>query len=197
KDSMSGTFEDIDVPPTLVSFAVTTEDVNNIVSREFKKANSQVVVIKLNMDQNGLVDFEELKKNNTKDKELINQGVVLASSTVKHGGIARSISEMAFGNRIGFQFNTEILDRIYKPLYGSIILEIEEGKDLERLLDGLDYSIVGRTMEDEEIRIGKETISLDELIEKWQEPLKDVFPIEEDSKVHTEHIYYEKGVKTS
>ncbi|NLY66435.1 MAG: phosphoribosylformylglycinamidine synthase [Tissierellia bacterium] len=197
KDSMSGTFEDIDVPPTLVSFAVTTEDVNNIVSREFKKANSQVVVIKLNMDQNGLVDFEELKKNYTKVKELINQGVVLASSTVKHGGIARSISEMAFGNRIGFQFNTEILDRIYKPLYGSIILEIEEGKDLERLLDGLDYSIVGRTMEDEEIRIGKETISLDELIEKWQEPLKDVFPIEEDSKVHTEHIYYEKGVKTS
>ena len=197
KDSMSGTFEDIDVPPTLVSFAVTTEDVNNIVSREFKKANSQVVVIKLNMDENGLVDFEELKKNYTKVKELINQGVVLASSTVKHGGIARSISEMAFGNRIGFQFNTEILDRIYKPLYGSIILEIEEGKDLERLLDGLDYSIVGRTMEDEEIRIGKETISLDELIEKWQEPLKDVFPIEEDSKVHTEHIYYEKGVKTS
>ncbi len=197
KDSMSGTFEDIDVPPTLVSFAVTTEDVNNIVSREFKKANSQVVVIKLNMDQNGLVDFEELKKNYTKVKELINQGVVLASSTVKHGGIARSISEMAFGNRIGFQFNTEILDRIYKPLYGSIILEIEEGKDLERLLDGLDYSIVGRTMEDEEIRIGKETISLDELIEKWQEPLKDVFPIEEDSKVNIEHIYYEKGVKTS
>ena len=193
KDSMSGSFEDIDVPPTLVSFAVTTEHIKNIVSREFKRVNSQVVLVKLNMDEKGLVDFEELKKNYSKVKELIDGGHVLASSTIKFGGIARAISEMAFGNKIGFEFNPEILDSIYKPLYGSIILEIEEGKDLESLLAGVDYSILGKTIENEGIRIGKETITLYELIEKWQQPLGDVFPVEEDSKVAIEPIYYGEG----
>ena len=79
----------------------------NIISKEFKKPNSQVVVINLNIDENGLVDFEELKKNYTRIKELVDKGVVLSSSTVKYGGIARSISEMACGNGIGFEFDTK------------------------------------------------------------------------------------------
>lgn len=195
KDSMSGTFGDIDVPPTLVSLAVTTENIKNIVSKEFKKTNSQVIVINLNMDENGLVDFEELKRNYLKVKELINKGLVLSSSIVKFGGIARCISEMAFGNKIGFEFNSVILNRIYKPLYGSIILEMEEGKDLETLLEGVDYSIVGKTIEDKEIRIGEETISLNELIEEWQRPLEDVFPTEENSQDNIKYVYYEKGRK--
>ena len=145
KDSMSGTFEDLNVPPSLISFAVVTEDVKNIISREFKKTDSQVVVINLEIDENGLIDFEELKKNYTRIKELVDKGIVLSSSVVKFGGIARSISEMACGNGIGFEFDNNILSRIYKPLYGSIVLEIEEKEAVEALLDGISYSIVGRT----------------------------------------------------
>jgi len=194
KDSMSGSFGDIDVPPSLLSFAVTTENIKNIVSREFKKANSEVVLVELGIDEKGLVDFEELKRNYLKVKELIDKGVVLSSSVVKFGGIARSISEMAFGNRIGFEFNDEVLGRMYNPLYGSIILEIEEGNGTKDLFEGINYSIVGRTISEEEIRLGGEAISLNELIESWQKPLSDVFPADEE-KNHAEYVFYEKGTK--
>ena len=192
KDSMSGTFEDINVPPSLISFAVVTEDVKNVVSKEFKEPNSQVVVINLNIDENGLVDFEQLKKNYTRIKELVDKGIVLSSSAVKFGGIARSISEMACGNGIGFEFDADILSVIYKPLYGSIVLEIKEGEDLASLLDGIDYSIVGRTVEREEIRLGEVSISLKEIMEQWQSPLKDVFPIYKE-KVEADEILYREG----
>src|SRR5699024_1932945 len=139
---MSGSFEDINVPPSLVSFAVATDQVDNIVSKEFKKSDSNVILVNLNIDEYGLVDFRELDKNYMKIKELINKKKVLSSSTVKFGGIARSISEMAFGNKIGFKFKQDIIDSIYKPLYGSIILEIDGAEDPKSLLDGIDYSLV-------------------------------------------------------
>ena len=192
KDSMSGTFEDLNVPPSLISFAVVTEDVKNIISREFKKTDSQVVVINLEIDENGLIDFEELKKNYTRIKELVDKGIVLSSSVVKFGGIARSISEMACGNGIGFEFDNNILSRIYKPLYGSIVLEIEEKEAVEALLDGISYSIVGRTTKKEEISLGQVSISLKKIMEKWQSPLEDVFPIYEE-KVQTKEILYDGG----
>ena len=194
KDSMSGTFEDINVPPSLISFAVVTEDVKNIVSKEFKEPNSQVVVINLNIDENGLVDFEELKRNYTRIKELIHKGVVLSSSVVKYGGIARNICEMACGNGIGFIFDTNILSRLYKPLYGSLVLEIKEGQDLASLLDGIDYSNVGRTTDKQEIRIGQVSISLKEIMEEWQNPLKDVFPVYEE-KVQAKEMLYQGGTQ--
>lgn len=197
KDSMSGTFGDKNVPPSLISFAVAVDDVDNIVSKEFKKTNSQVVILNLNIDKNGLVDFAQLRKNYLKVKELIDKGVVLSSSVVKFGGIGRSISEMAFGNKIGFEFNKQILDRIFKPLYGSIILEIEEDKELESLFKDIDYSIVGKTIEDEEIRIGDGVIDLNQLIEKWQEPLKDVFPSDENSNGKTEYLFFSNPNKRS
>lgn len=195
KDSMSGSFGDIDVPPSLLSFAVTTTSIKNVVSKEFKKVNSKVVLVELNIDENGLVNFEELKKNYLKVKELIDKGVVLSSSVVKFGGMARSISEMAFGNKIGFEFNTEILNRIYNPLYGSIILEIEEGENLEDLFEGINYSLVGRTIAEEAVKIGGETINLDQIIDSWLKPLSEVFPTEEANNKDIEYVYYEKGVK--
>ncbi len=93
---MSGTFEDIDVPPTLISFAVTTDKVQNIISPEFKEIGNEVVLIALDIDNQGMVDFGgELNKNYTKIKELINEGKIISANSVKNGGIARCISEMS------------------------------------------------------------------------------------------------------
>ena len=108
KDSMSGSFEDIDVPPTLISFAVTADQVDNIVSNDFKKAGSQVVLAALDMDDKGLIDLDQLKANYSRIKELVDRGLILAAQSVKHGGIARTVSEMAFGNMIGFRFESLI-----------------------------------------------------------------------------------------
>lgn len=194
KDSMSGTFEDINVPPTLVSFAVTTENIDNIISKEFKKAGSKVVLVNIDINEQGLVDFEELKKAYTRVKELIDKGYVLSASAVKFGGVGRSICEMAFGNRIGFRFNREVLDRIYKPLYGSIVLEVIEGANLEEVFEGINYSFLGTTIEDERIELGEETISLDEIIKAWEKTLMEVFPTKEE-KHQGKDVLYTGGAK--
>ena len=191
---MSGTFEDINVPPTLVSFAVTTENIDNIISKEFKKAGSKVVLVDIDINEQGLVDFEELKKAYTRVKELIDKGYVLSASTVKYGGVGRSICEMAFGNRIGFRFNREALDRIYKPLYGSIVLEVIEGANLEEIFEGINYSFLGTTIEDERIELGEETISLDEIIKAWEKTLMEVFPTKEE-KHQGKDVLYTGGAK--
>lgn len=180
KDSMSGTFEDINVPPSLFSFAVVADKVDNIVSKEFKEIDSSVVLVNLNIDHKGMIDFAALKKNYDKIKELIDNKYVLSSSTIKLGGIGRSISEMSFGNKIGFKFNNEIKDNLFKPSYGSILLEIRKGEDLEKLFEDIDYTLVGKTIIDTKIEIDDEIIDLDELIKSWEAPLLDVFPIKED-----------------
>jgi phosphoribosylformylglycinamidine synthase len=177
KDSMSGSFEDINVPPSLFSFAVVADNVDNIISKEFKKIDSNVVLINLNIDENGMIDFNELKKNYSRIKELVCEGLILSSSSIKLGGIGRSISEMSFGNKIGFKFNNEIKDDIFKPLYGSILLEVNKDNDLENLFKDIDYTLVGTTIEKEQIEINGEVIHLDDLISKWQAPLSEVFPV--------------------
>ncbi len=178
KDSMSGTFEDIDVPPTIISFAVTSEKLENIVSNEFKEAGNNVVLLALNIDEDGLIDFNQLKTNYSKIKELVDKGLVKAAQTIKHGGIARTISEMAFGNMIGFKFDSIDRERLFKPLFGSIVLEIAKGLDLAREFDGIDYGLLGRTTESKDIKLEDDVINLQELLKSWESPLKDVFPTE-------------------
>lgn len=194
KDSMSGSFEDINVPPTLISFAVTADDVNNIVSKSFKEADSQVLVVNLNMDEKDLIDFEQLKKNYGRIKELIDSKKVLSSSTVDYGGIGRAISEMSFGNKIGFEFDSAIVDKLFKPLYGSIILELGKGENVEDLLKDIDYSLLGRTLEKPAIEIMGESIDIDSLIERWQAPLADIFPSHSED-IQLDKKTYSKGNK--
>ena len=161
KDSMSGTFEDINVPPTLVSFAVTADSVRNIISPEFKGIDNEVVLISLDIDDKGMVDFNELDKNYTRIKELINEGKIISANSIKYGGIGRSISEMSFGNKIGFEFNENInREKLFLPLYGSIIVEIKG--EVEELLEGINYEILGKTIEEEHIKISDQKIDLEE-----------------------------------
>lgn len=175
KDSMSGTFKDIDVPPTLVSFAVDAVDAEYVVSPEFKKANSTVVVLKTDKLENGIVDFDQLKKNLYKVRELIQAKKVLASYALGYGGLGEAISKMAFGNKIGFRFNEGVdVEKLFDSAYGNIILEMNE-EDIS-LLEGYDYKVVGKTLEDPSILAKDERISLKELYAKFESTLEPIFP---------------------
>ncbi len=177
KDSMSGSFMDMDVPPTLVSFAVNTVNVENVISNEFKVAGSKVVLLKVKLDDNMLPDFDELDKVYSRVNKLAKERSILAASSVRSGGIAEIISKMAFGNMIGFKLEgiTDV-SLLFKPFYGSIILEIPENIDIAKVLEGLRYTVLGNTTDNSELNLSGTTIKLDELTDKWQEPLEKVFP---------------------
>ena len=172
KDSMSGSFEDIDVPPTLISFAVNYDEIDNILSPEFKETNSRVILVENTIDEDGMLDFEELKENYLEIKRLVDDKKVLSASSIKHGGISRSITEMALGNGIGFEFADEFLD-LYLPLYGSIILEVTEDADVDNLV----YRELGNTIEEEKIIYGEDEIELETIMENYKDVFEEVFPL--------------------
>ena len=170
KDSMSGTFEEIDVPPTLVSFAVSTAKTNNIISQEFKKSGSNVILIKPQYDQNHVVDFNSLKSVFKKVEKLIADGKVLSCWAVSYGGISEAIAKMSFGNKIGFKF-TETLtpEDLYRPCYGSFVIELAEGVLV-------DEQVIGVTTNEYTVVTDKYTIDLDNLQKLWEDKLEPVFP---------------------
>ena len=190
KDSMSGTFKDINVPPTLVSFAVDTIDAKNVISQEFKKSNSQVVMLCTERLENDIVNFEELKKNLTKINELIHNNNVLSTYAIGFGGIGEAISKMAFGNKIGFKFNSDIKEytdkELFNPNYGNIILELNT--DELSLLEGYNFKLLGETIDRESIFIDDEEIDISKLYTKHCETLESIFPTkakEINSKIET------------
>lgn len=177
KDSMSGTFKDMDVPPTLVAFAVAVSDANHVISTEFKRVGSQVVLLKLNKDANGLPDFKQLDQNFTRVYELAKSKKIYAAHSIRNGGMAEAISRMCFGNMIGIEIRSVHKEGLFTPDYGSLLLEIDKTEDAEKLLKGSDYSIVGHTIEAPVIAAGTGTVlKLCTLLEKWMDPLETVFP---------------------
>ena len=198
KDSMSGTFKDLCVPPTLVSFAVDVVDVNNVISTEFKKAGSKVILIPLGRDENELPDFEQLDKNYSRIYELANDKVILAASTVKTGGIAEAVSKMCFGNKIGFTFENSIDNKkLFTQDYGSIILELPENADLDKLLAGISFIKLGFTVDNNKITVNGIEINLEEALNAWEQPLEKVFPTRTKEILQKPADYtFASGVKT-
>lgn len=195
KDSMSGTFNNISVPPTLVAFGVTAFDVRNTLSPEFKKTGTKVVLIPLARDQWELPVFDELKANYERIGQLIKEGRILAAHSVRAGGVAEAISKMAFGNGIGFEFKDGIeADSLFAPNYGSIVLELEEGQCPKEIFEGIPWVELGSTKVEPVITIDGTHISLDEIIDKWQQPLEDVFPTKVGKKQErTQWLSYNQG----
>ena len=170
KDSMSGSYNELDVPPTLVSFCVGTIDTNKVVSNEFKKENSNVVFLETRLDEDSLPDFEDLKENYELIHKLIQDGKVLSISTIKHGGIADVITKMCIGNKIGFEFVSTNKDLFY-PYYGSFVIELKEDVENSKL------QVLGKTIKEEQILVSENVkLELNELIKLWEEPLEKVFP---------------------
>lgn len=181
KDSMSGSFHDLHVPPTVVAFAVNTTDVKRVISPEFKGINSKVVYIPLICDQYEVPDFEELKATFEKVEELIGSGVVLSASTIKCGGLAETVSKMCFGNRLGFAFWNEMdPESLFLPDHGSLLLEIDPEVNLKEVMGEITYEIIGHTVKKPVIMVNDTEISIEEAYAHWTQPLAGIFPVETD-----------------
>ena len=195
KDSMSGTFEDINVPHTLVSFAVTSDDVKNITSGSFKKEGSNVYLVTVPYSKELAPDFETFTSNSNTLYELNSNKKILAMYPVCAGGIAEAVTKMAMGNRIGIKIEnipfsatkvgfatnlTPSLDDLFTPLYGSIIVESDSELDERAFIDGTIFKL-GKTIPEQKIQISvkqfEETqISLNEAEKSWEQRLSEVFP---------------------
>ena len=175
KDSMSGTFEHINVPPTLVSFAVDTVDAEYVVSQEFKKAGSVLAVIKTPTLESGIPDFDILKKNLDKIRELTQAKKVLASYALGYAGLGEAIAKMAFGNKIGFEVAKDVdADKLFNPAYGNIALEMDKA-DLA-LLEDLDYKVAGKTIEGQYIDVDGYKVCLGKIYKAYESTLEPIFP---------------------
>ena len=170
KDSMSGTFENVDVPPTLVSFAVSVADTKRVISTEFKSAGDTVIRIAPEYDSNGLPDWDSVRKCFDTVEQMITDGRVKAIWTVSAGGVAEGIAKMGFGNHIGFEFSKKLPAQIlFAPFVGSFLIELNgAAKDGEE--------IIGRTTEQYKIFTDTNTISMDTLQKVWEGKLESVFP---------------------
>lgn len=185
KDSMSGSYNELDVPPTLVSFCVGTVNTEKVISAEFKKPGSKVYMLRTKIDGNYLPYFEDLKENYEIIHDLINSGKVLSVSTVKDGGLSETITKMAFGNKIGFDFEKDV--DVFKPMYGTFVLELADDVANSKL------EVLGKTKEEKEIKIKDVKLDLDELIKLWEEPLEKVFPCKvKTNKEKLENILSDK-----
>lgn len=170
KDSMSGTFEDIDVPPTLVSFAVTTDDVKNIISPEFKDVNNKIVMLLPEYDEQGLPTGESLKNLYDIVNKGVKDGTIISAYTPTYGGIAEAILKMAIGNEIGFKFEDDITkEQIFGYSYGGFILEIAAEKEFEQ------GRVLGYTTDAAEITLLDETISLEALEKAYEDKLESIY----------------------
>ncbi|HAU5071339.1 TPA: phosphoribosylformylglycinamidine synthase [Clostridioides difficile] len=194
KDSMSGTFKDIEVPPTLVSFAVDTVDAKKVVSPEFKKIDSKVVMLCVNKAENDVIDFDELKRNLDKVRELIHGNKILSTYALGFAGVGEAISKMAFGNKIGFKFSEETEkafkdDKLFEASYGNIVLEL--ANDDLSMLEGYNYVVLGSTVKEASIFIKGEELALDELYKSHCSTLEPIFPTKaEEVKSKIETISY-------
>ncbi len=185
KDSMSGSFEDLDVPPTLVSFAITTAEADQVVSPELKAAGHKVYLLQSALNEEGLPDLDSLKKNFDIVRALAAEGRLCAAWTPGFGGIAEGIMKMAFGNRIGFSYQPGIAGEQMKGIfgwsYGSFILEVEGEMDAAESFVGDPKGgciLLGQTTQEPCITCGcgGQSITLAELQEIYEGKLESVYP---------------------
>ena len=178
KDSMSGSFEDLDVPPTLVSFATGLGKVDRVTSPEFKGTGHKVVVLSPNYDADGLTPLatSELALYDIVE-ELIGNGGALAVSTLGYGCAAEALFKMCVGNQLGLSCDPAFeAEALFCPAYGSFIVELADDAEVPALHDGVTGYVLGTTTEAYELVAGGETIDLAELQEAWEGAIESVFP---------------------
>ena len=179
KDSMSGSFGELDVPPTLVSFAVAVEKASKIVSNELKKVGSKLVLLMAEKNDDYTLNVETFKNNLEALYKLTSNKKVLSASTVRFGGIAETLSKISFGNKIGIKFNSLSKEELFGLNYGSVIVEVATDEDLNKAFEGCSYKVIGETIE-KPVIISEEydfTFNIDDLINVYEKKLSTVFKI--------------------
>ena len=180
KDSMSGSFGQLDVPPTLVSFAVAVEKASKIVSNELKKVGSKLVLLMAEKNDDYTLNVETFKNNLEALYKLTSNKKVLSASTVRFGGIAETLSKISFGNKIGIKFHGLSKEELFGLNYGSVIVEVAADEDLNKAFEGCSYKVIGETIE-KPVIISEEydfTFNIDDLISIYEKKLSTVFKIE-------------------
>ena len=174
KDSMSGTFNDLDVPNTLVSFAVDTGSYNDIITPEFKKAGNKIVLFEIERDEYDLPVYSQVMALYNAVAKAIADKAVVSAYTLNAKGIAEAVSKMAFGNKLGVRINADYdSSEFFAPKYGCIIAEVNP-----ELLDkiGCKYTVIGEVTDDGTFTYGDAVISVEEALNTWKKPLEKVFP---------------------
>ena len=180
KDSMSGTFEDLDVPPTLVSFAVAMTKASRTVSAAFRTPGRKVVLLPIpENSETMLPNWSALKQYYQCVSKMTADGRIAAASVVREGGAAAAVARMAFGNRIGFRFSPSVLKEefLFAPASGAIVAELESGA----VDGGLAYIPLGETISEPRMELGTDVLPLDGLISAWNRTLEKIFPTEAES----------------
>ena len=195
KDSMSGTFEDIDVPPTLCSFAIDVAKEGDIITPELKKAGNVLVRFDIERDKYDLPVFEQIKKLYDGIHKLIADKVIVSAYVLDGKGLVPAVCKMAFGNKLGFELSSDINeDTLFAPAYGCIVAEVPQ----ERVADiDLDYAKVGEVKDNAKFVYKDVVITVDEALKVWEDKLEDVFPTKavkettpiETKLYNTENVY--------
>ncbi len=184
KDSMSGSFEDIDVPPTLISFAVTTAAPKDIISPEFKGVNHNVFMLTPCLNDAGLPDGESLKKLFSAVHREISSGRILAAYTPGYGGAAEAVIKMSMGNMIGFTYDDSVTaDDVFQYSYGSFIVEDGEGSLYHRFKDIQGFNVIrlGATTDKYELSMGGEQADLTDIEKAYEDKLESIYPCRIDA----------------
>ena len=177
KDSMSGTLENLNVPPTLVAFAAATVHANEVISPEFKYPGNKVLMVPVAHDAQDLPVFERLNRNFEKIHHLIADQKVFSAQSVGRGGIAAAISKMCLGNNLGFKFTAFFpQEDLFKPLYGTMLLEVSPSLDVAANLAGTGAVEIGMTRDVPSIITDLDTIVLADVKEAYTQPLEKIFP---------------------
>ena len=176
KDSMSGTFNEIDVPPTLVSFAVDVAKLQDVITPEFKKAGSKLVWLRAPRDEYDLPDYPALMEQYEKLHNDILEGKVISAYALDRHGIVAAVSKMAFGNGMGVKIEHNLDARdFFAPGFGDIICEVPDGKAGEL---SITYTVIGEVTEDSKFSYGNTEITMEEALHTWKNTLEKVFKTE-------------------
>ena len=173
KDSMSGTFNDIDVPPTLVSFAVDIGDQKNILTPELKKAGNKLVWLRISRDAYDLPDYEQIKDLYGKFFEDVKAGRIISAYALDGSGLAAAVSKMSFGNKLGVKIEHNVDPRdLFTAGFGDIVAEVPDGKVGELAIT---YTVIGEVTKSG-LSYSNMHIDTEEALTAWEEPLEKVFP---------------------
>ena len=202
KDSMSGTFNEIDVPPTLVSFAVDIAKEGDIITPELKKAGNELVFLGAKRDEYDLPDYEQNMKLYDTVHKMIQEGVIVSAYALDSHGLVASLSKMAFGNKLGFNLDegSVSIEELFENEVGSMVAEVVDGDKAASMMEAAGLAdvvnVIGVVTDDATFTYGDMALSVNDAIECWSTPLEKVFPTKasQDTTLVDTDVYNAKDI---
>ncbi len=188
KDSMSGTFKDINVPPTAISFALAPVDVRHVISSELKTAGNKLVLFHAKRDREELLNFDNLRVSYDMITEQIEAGTIKSAWAIGRGGLSEAVTLMGLGNQLGVELTDKASDKLFEPAIGSILFECDPSLEIAE-----GFVEVGTVIQAAEVRIGTEVLKQEDLEDQWTAPLESIFPSTAEVNVPLEPVAYTGG----